>query len=285
MSAKAELFVADSLSWWLDIATTRLDVAGVASPRHDAERLAAHALGLTWSDLVASRRDIPLASTVLTDLERFLVRREGGEPLAYIEGSRGFYGLELACGPGVLVPRPETEVLVTVGLELIEGTKEPIVVDLGTGTGAAALAIATERPDAHVIATDISDEALVYARTNARTLGIDVWFSSGDLFEAVPDEVHGRVDLIVSNPPYVPLGSGLAADVHAEPAVAVFGGPGGMHVLTRIVDEAPSWLKPGGALALEFGDAWQSGVLLDGRPGAEVRNDLTGRPRVVWARF
>jgi release factor glutamine methyltransferase len=267
-----------ALRIWLGGASARLGSAGVMTPRYDAERLASYALGVRWSDLVL-RLDDPLDDSTLRTLERVLVRREGGEPLAYIERVRGFYGLDLACGPGVLVPRPETETVVDVALELITGVAKPIVVDIGTGTGAIALAIASQRPDAEIVATDISDDALAYARANANALGLDVWFASGDLFDAVPDELRGRVDLIVSNPPYVRDDVELPPDVRAEPAVALFAGPEGIDVLHSIASGAPAWLKPGGAVVLEIGDAEQASVL----PGGEVRDDLTGRPRVVWA--
>jgi release factor glutamine methyltransferase len=270
---------------WLRLATKKLADAGIATPRFDAERIAAHVLGVTWSELWSRTIDRPLDRPLGADVQRTLnaaiARRAAGEPLAYIEGSRVFYGLELACGPGVLVPRPETETLVDVALELIDGITSPVVVDLGTGSGAIALAIASKRHDAEVIATDVSDEALVFARRNASTLGLDVWLASGDLFDAVPQEVKGRVDLLVSNPPYVPDGAGVPPDVNAEPPVAVFGGDIGNDILVRVVAGATEWLKEGGALAMEVGMLYQADVL----PGAEVRNDHTDRPRVIWRRF
>ncbi len=279
--AKSDLYWQgrNGLRMWIGGASERLGHAGVMTPRFDAERLASYALGVRWSDLVL-RLDDPLDESTLRTLERVLVRREGGEPLAYIERVRGFYGLDLACGPGVLVPRPETETLVDVALELIDGVTKPVVVDLGTGTGAIALAIASHRPDAEIVATDISDDALSYARANANALGSDVWFASGDLFDAVPDELRGRVDLLVSNPPYVRAGTELPPDVRAEPPIALFAGPDGTDVLERIVSGAPAWMKPGGAIVLEIGDGSQASMVT----GGEVRMDLAGRPRVVWAR-
>jgi release factor glutamine methyltransferase len=264
---------------WLRAATERLSEADVASPRFDAERLAAHALGVTWSDLWT--REGELAENDVRELESTLRRRLAGEPLAYIEGSRVFYGLELECGPGVLVPRPETEVLVDVSLEMIDGVERPVVVDIGTGSGAIGLAIASKRPDAEVVATDVSAEALAYARRNAKKHSLDVWFGEGDLFEAVPDTLRGRVDVIVSNPPYVPDGAGVPNDVKSEPAVAVFGGEIGNDVLGRLVDGARTWLRTGGALVLEIGEPYQADVM----EGAEIRDDMTGRPRVIWRRF
>ena len=280
--AKSELYRRgrQGLRLWLGGASARLGAAGVMTPRFDAERLAAYALGVSWSDLV-QRLDEPLDDPTLSTLERVLARRAGGEPLAYIERVRGFYGLDLVCGPGVLVPRPETETVVDVALELIAGVTNPVVVDIGTGTGAIALAIASQRSDAEVVATDISDDALAYARANANALGLDVWFAPGDLFDAVPSELRGRVDLVVSNPPYVRDGTDLPPDVRAEPAMALFAGPDGTDVLNRILANAKAWLKPGGgAIVLEIGDEEQARMVT----GGEVRTDITGRPRVVWAR-
>lgn len=263
----------------LSRARHELERAGIASSGHDAERIVAHGLGVRWGQLWGLTNDV-VDDETWTRVVALVRKRSLGVPFGYIIGSVVFHGLELACGPGVLVPRPETEVLADVGLELIEGITSPIVVDIGCGNGAVALAIAKDRPDAEVIATDVSEEALDYARRNAKTHGLDVWFACGDLFDAVPAEVTGRVDLVVSNPPYVPVGAGLAGDVRAEPPVALFGGGDGCDVLRRIVDEAPLWLRKGGAVALEFGEPYQAEVL----EGGVVRNDLTDRPRVVWAR-
>jgi release factor glutamine methyltransferase len=261
-------------------ATAQLTAAAIASPRHDGERLAAHALGVRWSGLWASA-DAPIDERADERLAELVRRRCGGEPLAYILGTVVFYGLELECGPGVLVPRPETETLVDVALELIDSKDDPVVVDLGCGSGAIALAIATHRDDAIVVGTDISEAALAYARRNVSRLDEQVRLLGGDLFDALDRELRGAVDLVVSNPPYVPSGTPLPADVRAEPACALFAGPRGDEILARIVSEAPAWLRTGGALAVEIGETGQAAVL----PGAELRADLTGRPRVAWARF
>ncbi len=261
-------------------ATAQLTAAAIASPRHDAERLAAHALDVRWSGLWASA-DAPMNERADARLAELVRRRCGGEPLAYILGTAVFYGLELECGPGVLVPRPETETLVDVALELIDSKDDPIVVDLGCGSGAIALAIATHRDDAIVVGTDISEAALAYARRNVSRLDAQVPLLAGDLFDALDRELRGAIDLVVSNPPYVPSGTPLPADVRAEPACALFAGPRGDEILARIVSEAPAWLRTGGALAVEIGETGQAAVL----PGAELRADFTGRPRVAWARF
>jgi release factor glutamine methyltransferase len=258
-------------------ATAELERAGVASPRHDAERLAALAVGTTWSGLWTLMDD-GLPSGRLEELVR---RRGSGEPLAYIQGSTVFCGLEMACGPGVLVPRPETEVLVEVASELIEPLNSPLVVDVGTGSGAIAVALSQRRPDARIYGTDSSEVALQFAVANAARHGCDIDFRIGDLTEPLPSSIRGRVDLLVSNPPYVPNGAELPADVRAEPAEALFAGPSGDEVLRRIVTLAPRCLKQGGALALEIGEERQAGVL----EGANLRRDLTGRGRVIWQIF
>jgi release factor glutamine methyltransferase len=277
--------VTDKAEWslraWLNHACARLGEAGVTAPRFDAERLAAHVFGVSWGELWTQYVNRPLDHADVQHLNAVLGRRASGEPLAYIEGSRVFHGIELECGPGVLVPRPETETLVDVVLELVDGVDSPVIADIGTGAGGIALAIATKRPDAEVIATDISEQALSFARRNAKRLDLDVWFASGDLLDALPSAVRGRVDVIASNPPYVPDGAGVPDDVRAEPQVAVFGGEIGNDLLERVVAGAGEWLRPGGALVMEIGELYQADVL----PGAQVRNDHTDRPRVIWRRF
>lgn len=272
----------ESLSEWMRSASEKLASGPnpVPSPRNDAERLAAFGLGISWSDLWIRSGDA-LDEEDRTSLDALVERRASGEPLGYITGSVVFCSLEIACGPGALVPRPETETLVEVALELIADVSSPVVVDIGCGTGAVALAVKYRRSDAKVWATDISEDALRYTRTNSSALGIDIEIACGDAFDGLPDPLRGTVDLIVSNPPYVPDGAGVARDVHAEPAVAVFGGPLGQDVIERLVGQAPGWLKPKGALAIEVGEAWQAEPL-----GAkQIRADMSGKPRVAWVRF
>jgi release factor glutamine methyltransferase len=240
-------------------------------PRHEAELLAAHALGITRSELW-SRAGEPFDSPLFDEL---VARRLGGEPLAYITGSTEFHGIEIACGPGVLVPRPETEILVDVALAMLDGLRAPVVVDIGTGTGAIALAVAKERPEASVWATELSDRALAWAERNLR--GSQVHLVAGDLFAGCP-----RADLVVSNPPYVVSGAELPGDVMREPAEALFAGPDGCDVLDRIVEGAAGH----GAIALEIGTPEQAqhvAARLASWSDVRVHDDLTGRPRVVGA--
>jgi release factor glutamine methyltransferase len=275
-----------TLSSWLREAERNLSDAGIASPRHDAERLAARALDGPWGGIWTRLRE-PVDPELRAELDSLLARRCSGEPLAYIDGSTVFCGIELDCGPGVLVPRPETETLVDVALELIAGRPGAILVDIGTGTGAIALAVAAARPDARVWATDASEDALRYAARNADRTGVAMSIVHGDLFDALPGSLHGHVDLVVSNPPYVPTATPLPPDVAAEPFIALRAGPRGDDVLRRIVSEAPAWLSPGGALALEVGTEVQAGEIADALrsafPAVGIRDDHNGCPRVVWA--
>lgn len=215
-------------------------------------------------------------------------RRAGGEPLQYLTGVTGFRTIELAVGPGVLVPRPETEIVAEVAISRLPtgGT----LVDVGTGSGAMALAIKTERSDATVVATEVSEDASRWARINIETLGLDVGLLTGDLFDPLPVKLRGRVDVIVSNPPYVSTGEAddLPSDVvEHEPHRALFAGPDGLSVIRRLGEGAPGWLRPGGALVLEIGAAQGAGVrgiLGDlGYREIEIRPDLAGRDRIAIA--
>lgn len=277
-----------TLSAWLLDATQRFSDAGLPSPRIDAQRLAGWALGIRWSDLWARLRS-PLSDDAAASLEEAAARRESGEPLAYITGSAEFCGIELEVGPGVLVPRPETETLVEVALELLADVEAPGAVDAGTGSGAVAIALALARGDARVYGTESSAEAMVYALRNARRTGARVTLLAGDLLAPVPSDERGALDLVVSNPPYVPAGREdlLAPDVLAEPHEALFAGPRGDEILLRLVAEAPAWLGSRGSIALEVGTPEQAEAVaaaLDGWDELGVEEDRTGRPRVVWAR-
>ena len=217
-------------------------------------------------------------------------RRVSGEPLQYLTGIAGFRHLELAVGPGVLIPRPETELVAGRAMELLP--EAGIVVDVGTGAGPIALSIATERPDATVIATEASEVALGWATRNRDACGAKVEFHLGDLFSPLPANLMGAVDIVVSNPPYVATRErdSLPRDVvDHEPHEALFAGSDGLSVITRIVTGARDWLRPGGALVLEIGAGQRDAVtsLLDdaGFKEASVHPDLAGRPRVAEGRW
>ena len=261
----------------------RLAAAGVDSPRVDAELLAEKALGLSRTELYLNR-ERPLSAGESAELERLLARRAGREPLAYVLGEWGFRRLTLKVDRRVLVPRPETEVVVQRCLDLLAGMPEPAVLDVGTGSGAIALAIADEHPGARVAAIDVSADALELASENARATGVDVAFELRD----VRDGLEGEWDLVVSNPPYV-----TAAEIEQlepevrdwEPRIATVG-----EEHTAVIAEAAGRvLIPGGHLVLEVADGRSAEVaqLLRERGYDEVRagRDLTGRDRVVEGRW
>jgi len=222
------------------------------SPALDAEILLAHVLGRPRAFLRAHADD----AVARADHDRFrslLARRLAGEPVAYLTGRRGFWSLDLEVGPGVLVPRPETELLVEIAVGALAGRRHPHILDLGTGSGAIALAIARERPRCRIIATDISQDALAVAAANAQRLGLsNVQCHAGDWCAALPDQPF---DLIVSNPPYIAEDDIhlTRGDVRFEPRHALASGPQGMDALQHITRCASTRLRPQGWLLLEHG--------------------------------
>ena len=263
--ALAETTVRDAL----DSALIALTAVGCETPRLDAEVLLAAAMGVDRAALIAD----PERGVEVEPFREFVRRRTRREPVAYILGRKGFRRLELAVDPRVLIPRPETEHVVEAALELPHGAR---VVDVGTGSGAIALALADERPDLRVVATESSPEALAVARANGARLGLAVEWLEGDLLEPV----SGPVDAVVSNPPYVAAGERLAPELGYEPRAALYGGPDGLDVYRRL---APQLDVP--FVALEVGAAQAAAVaaLLDGFETELVR-DLAGIERVVVGR-
>jgi release factor glutamine methyltransferase len=264
-------------------ATSYLERHGVESPRTSAEVLLAGVLGTDRAGLYARAEGLSTAEAKA--FGRALCQRCTGVPLQHLTGRQAFRRLELAVRPGVFVPRPETEVLVEVALQGLRGVQaEPVVVDVGTGTGAVALAIKQERPDATVLGTDRSAEAVALARENAKRLGLDVRVMEGELLEPIPEELRGRVDLVVSNPPYVAEDelASLPPEVRADPELALLGGTT-FH--RRLAEETPRWLRPGGALVVEIGETQGDevrAILLErGFRGVRVVQDLARRDRVV----
>lgn len=217
---------------------------------------------------------------------RAICQRCTGTPLQHLTGEQAFRRIVVEVRPGVFVPRPETEVLVGHALLAIGEVEDPLVVDVGTGAGAIALAVKDERPDATVYATDRSAEAVELAASNARRLGLDVHVLEGDLLSPLPDELRGWVDLVVSNPPYITPEEfeDLPPEVKADPELALLGG---LDVYERLSAEALRWLRDGGVLAVEAG-ASQGGAIAEAlaRSFMDVRvePDLAGRDRVVLAR-
>ncbi len=222
------------------------------------------------------------------ELMSLVERRVAGEPLQYLTGLAGFRRLGMRIGPGALVPRPETESLAGRAIELIP--KGGTVVDIGTGAGPIALSIADERPDVRVIATEISDEALEWARTNRDELGLDVELVLCDLFEGLPNDLRHRVDVVISNPPYISENerSSLPTEVaDHEPDVALFAGRDGLEIFERIAFGAKGWLTSGGVLLSEIGDRQGDTVtrllIHLGYESPVIRDDLVGRPRIAEA--
>jgi release factor glutamine methyltransferase len=262
-----------------------LDAKGFGSPRLDAEVLLADVLDMRRLDLYL-HHDRPLEPAETDRYRAALRRRASGEPVAYILGRRAFRSLTLAVDARVLVPRPETESVVEVALGLLPAGGR--LLDVGTGSGAIALSAALERPDAVVAATDVSAEALEVAVGNAATLGLDVSFRLADLVDGLPQDE--RYDVVVANLPYIADDDpDLDAAVRAhEPAVALFGGDGGLGLVRRLVDTAPAVLAPGGALILEIGfrqgDAVRALLEAGGYEQVRLDRDLSGLDRVVSGR-
>jgi release factor glutamine methyltransferase len=282
--------IGEALRW----THAKLD-SGSASPRAEAEELVSRLLALTRTEIYQTASQ-PLELRQLQYLERWVARRQAGEPIQYITGYAAFRDLDLRVTRDVLVPRPETEVLVEHVLHVLRDERDrwpqPRVLDLGTGSGAIALAIASEHPPAIVTGTDLSAPALEIARGNAASFRLhrQVRMLLGRWFDAV--DSTERFEVVVSNPPYVADHERdlLPHDVREhEPASALFSGPTGLEALREIVDAAPQYLVPRGLLALEVADARASEVLRWLQGGiawdeARLVEDLTGRPRAVLAR-
>lgn len=253
--------------------------------RLDAALLLLHVLGRSAQDrawLIAHDDD----ALAPADAERFSAlcrRRAGGEPVAYLVGEKEFFGLPLAVDARVLVPRPDTETLVEWALEVLQGRSAPRVIDLGTGSGAIALALQQARPDARVEAVDRSAEALAVASANAQRLGLPVAFHQADWLAAA----CGPYDLIVSNPPYVAAGDPHLPALQHEPLSALVAGSDGLDDIRRIVADAPALLAPGGWLLLEHG--WDQAAAVRellaaaGLAEARSRRDLAGMERCSGA--
>jgi release factor glutamine methyltransferase len=257
----------------LTAATARLLGAGIENARAEAEWLLAHVLGTSRTRL-RLRLEQELDEEQLEELESLLARRETREPLAYVLGEWGFRRLVLKTDARALVPRPETEIVVERVLALLEGIESPRVLDVGVGSGAIALALKDERPDARIAGVDISPEALALARENAELLGLDVELRIGGIEEAA----RGW-DLVVSNPPYVDSLHGLQPELHHEPDTALLGE--GLH--EEIAARARTRF-----LVLEVGDG-QAGAVAEalrtnGYRGVTITRDLAGSERVVEGR-
>ena len=271
-------------------ATSQLAAAGVPSPRHDVEQLLCHVLRVDRFELGQAE---PSASHILAFCS-LVARRAKREPLQYILGRVGFRHVELSVGPGAFIPRPETEVLAGWALDALaarraESGPRPVAVDLCTGCGTIAVAIADEAPWATVHAVELSEEALVYAEANLLGRGVDV--RQGDIATAFP-ELDGRVDVVVANPPYIPLEAWESVDVEArthDPGLALWSGIDGLDATRMVEQTAARLLAPGGRVGTEHADVQASSVPAIFAGAGRWRDvldhvDLAGRPRFTTAR-
>ncbi|NTW29357.1 MAG: peptide chain release factor N(5)-glutamine methyltransferase [Coriobacteriia bacterium] len=292
MSPEQVWSVKAALGW----TQTYLAEKGDVSPRRSAEWLLSAATGLSRVELYAYY-DRPLSADERTSLREGVRRRAAGEPLQYVTGEVAFRHIVLKVRPGVLIPRPETEVLVDAGLpaarEAVAARGEALVADLCTGSGCIALSLASEVEGARVFATDLSPTAVEVAISNAERLGLGnrVTVFEGDLFAPLPQELLGGLDLVIANPPYIPTSdmAELPAEVAGfEPHLALDGGADGLAIYRRILSDARAWLRVGGILAVELDVSRVKTAALEAQEWYEevrVVSDLTGRGRIVTARW
>jgi release factor glutamine methyltransferase len=280
------------ISLLLEKAMRRLDAAGIESSWLDAQLLLAEAAHVDRTLLLT--RNIALSPEVRSEFDAMVERRAAHEPVAYILGRREFYSLEFEVNRHVLIPRPETETAVDAVLRFIAGHPGAAVLDIGTGPGTIAVAVAANAHDAGIVATDISEAALALARRNAARNGVQerIKFLLGNLFEPLGGSpALGRFDVVVSNPPYIAAAQilSLAPEVRDfEPRDALDGGPDGLDFFRRITASVGSHLKPDGLLVLEVGDGQDDAVRKiaenAGLRQVEVISDLGGIVRVLTAR-
>ena len=261
----------------LSEASAALSVAGCDTPRLDAELLLASVLGVGGERVVIGA-GVSLPEDVLERFAELVARREAREPVAYILGHKAFRRIDLSVDRRVLIPRPETELLVEVGVTVARGGR---VADVGTGSGAVALALKDERPDLSVVGVDVSVDALEVARANGRRLGLDVEFVCADLLDGVP----GPFDAVLANLPYVAEGSALPPEIELyEPEVALFGGPDGLDLIRRLVVTSADARVPVIAFEVGLAEAVAGIMLRAGYPSVRILRDLAGHERVVVAR-
>jgi release factor glutamine methyltransferase len=261
--------------------------AGVSTPRLDAEVMLAAAMQRDRAGLYTRLGDT-VDGEVLNRFRHMLRRRTERQPIAYITGTREFWSLPFIVTPDVLVPRPETELVVQAACELLATHRDPVVCDVGTGSGCIAIALARELPRARIVATDLSPVALQIARRNAIRHGVEsrIRLVCADLFGGV----SGRIDfdLVVSNPPYVAADVPLMEETSFEPRGALLAGASGLEVIRRLLDAVPLRLRAGAHFVMELGNGqadavWQM-ALASGLSPVEIRRDLAGIPRALLAR-
>lgn len=285
-SRKDRWTILDVLRW----TTARFEERQLDTPRLDAEVLVAAALGVARVQLYV-QHDRPLLGDELAKIRESVRRRQSGEPVAYIVGHKEFFGLELKVDPRVLIPRPDTETLVDEALDRLRAraaeAPPPRIADVGTGSGAIAIVLGRRHPNAFLFAVDASTDALAVARENAQLHHVSVELLQGDL--AAPLREHAPFDVITANLPYIPRAdiAGLPREVRSEPGGALDGGPDGLDLVRRLINEVPSVLAPGGALVLEVGAGQAPAVtalcVQVGLTDMRVRRDLGAVDRVVSA--
>ncbi len=265
------------LSSELREAAASLALAGLPAPRVDAELLAAFVLGVARSRLLSID---DLTSSQAARYHELIADRARRVPLQHLMGTAPFLNLELRVGPGVFIPRPETELLARWGIDTLAGHDRPVVIDLCSGSGALALAVASERPDARVYAVERSEEALKWLWRNVSGTTVEV--IEGDLRDVALPE---GVDLVLSNPPYVPSGVQVAPEVRADPPEAVFAGEDGLELIPALIERAARVLRPGGHLGFEHDDTHVdlTHLLEDRFESIRSHRDLAQRPRFTTA--
>jgi release factor glutamine methyltransferase len=281
-----------SLSRFRDRAIVELTEAGVATPEADADLLIGHILDLSRGEVQAKAiAGVEIRSDQLDELEPMLARRVAREPLQHITGIAYFRSLALRVGPGVFVPRPETEQVAQFAIDALKAVPgpSPIAVDLGTGSGAIAFAMATEVPHSSVYAIEVSPDAFAWTTQNRELTGAsNTTLALGDLADAFP-ALDGSVDVVISNPPYIPsdaIPRDLEVQLH-DPAVALYGGADGLDVVRQVSTTATRLLHPGGTLILEHGELQGASIAAllraDGWTAVATHRDLLGRDRATTA--
>jgi release factor glutamine methyltransferase len=267
-------------------AAARLSAAGIDTARLDAEVLLAHVLDIDRTRLFVRLRDT-VSGDAAARFDALLERRARRAPVAYLTGEQEFWSLRFAVDPAVLIPRPETELLVELALRELPRDQPRRVLDIGTGSGCIAVALAHERPLARVTAVDISPAALAVAQRNAAAHGVAdrVVFIESDLCAALPDDA--RFDVIASNPPYLAPYDAVSPELASEPQGALYAGADGLDVIRRLLAAASDRMHPGGRLLVEIGMGQAEAVLSlarqAGLQGAQVAPDLANIPRVLVA--
>jgi release factor glutamine methyltransferase len=267
--------------------TQHFEKRGVDAPRLTTEVLLAHALKTTRVRLYVDL-DRPLEKTELATFRALIERRLAGEPTQYLTGVREFYNRTFKVDPRVLIPRPETELLVEAALHKLPKDGPGLALDVCTGSGCIAISLAAERPQATVVATDLSEDACALARENAQALGVAERLTvlQGNLYAPLP--LDARFDVVASNPPYIATAEipTLSAEVRREPHMALDGGPDGLVLIRKVIAGARRVLKPGGLLAMEIGetqgDAVKALLQAAGYADARVEKDLERRDRLAF---